>query len=73
MFGIKLMIYMYIQLYFLENINETLTELFINLKIFLRNVKSWGNNQLKYSDYLHFTSDVWMQKNNQKFTVIGLR
>ena len=73
MFGIKLMIYMYIQLYFLENINETLTELFINLKIFLRNVKGWGNNQLKYSDYLHFTSDVWMQKNNQKFTVIGLR
>ena len=73
MFGIKLMIYMYIQLYFLENINETLTELFINLKIFLRNVKRWGNNQLKYSDYLHFTSDVWMQKNNQKFTAIGLR
>ena len=73
MFVIKLMIYMYIQLYFLENINETLTELLINLKIFLRNVKRWGNNQLKCSDYLHFTSDAWMQKNNQNFTVIGLR
>ena len=30
MFGIKLMIYMYIKLYFQENVNETLTELLIN-------------------------------------------